>query len=73
MQKKITLEINQRVGSFKKGDTVRINVDENGTPLDKYWRRRLKDAERDHCVTVQKTRSASKQAKIETPANDKPE
>ena len=36
-----------------------IKTDANGVPLDKFWRRRLKDAETDNCVEIIK-RSKSK-------------
>lgn len=37
---------------FKSGDVVEALVDENGTPLDKSWRDRLKDSVHDNCVTL---------------------
>lgn len=70
MPKQLTLEINKRVGKLNPGDTITIDIDENGTPLDKFWRRRLYDSKIDHCVTVQKKRAVSKQTKIDTSAED---
>lgn len=34
------------------GDVVEVAVDSEGTPLEQFWRRRLKDAERDDCCEV---------------------
>lgn len=35
------------LGQHKKGDQILITVDEDGIPLDHYWRKRLKEAEKD--------------------------
>ena len=35
-----------------KGNTVTVSVDRDGTPLDKNWRRRLKDSKIDGCVEI---------------------
>jgi hypothetical protein len=34
---------------------VTIQTDNNGVPLEKFWRNRLKDAEIDNCVEVVKS------------------
>ena len=34
------------------GDEVDIETDKHGTPTEKYWRNRLRDATRDKCVEV---------------------
>ena len=46
------LKINKPVRGYKPGDEVPVRCDENGTPLDLVWRRRLKDAEQDSCVEL---------------------
>ena len=33
---------------------LKIEVDENGTPLDLNWRRRMRDSKRDGCIEVLK-------------------
>jgi len=45
------IKILKALKDHKAGDIIEVS-DKAGTPLDKYWRRRLKDAERDHCVEV---------------------
>ena len=54
--KTLTLKINNVPGY---SGTVAIDVDKNGTPLQKFWRKRMKEAEADNCVEVVKA-SASK-------------
>lgn len=48
----ITLENKSDVtlGGIAPGGKVRVKVDRDGTPLDRYWRNRLRDAEIDGCV-----------------------
>lgn len=40
--------------------TVSIQTDENGVPLEKFWRNRLRDAATDNCVEVIKAPKPSK-------------
>jgi len=35
---------------FVEGQIIQIETDGENTPIDKYWRRRLKDAPFDNCV-----------------------
>lgn len=35
-----------------KGNSITVSVDRDGTPLDKNWRRRLKDSKIDGCVEI---------------------
>lgn len=35
---------------YKVGDVVTVVCDEKGTPKDRYWRKRFKDAEIDNCL-----------------------
>ena len=51
MTKSYKLKINNVKGY---AGVVSIATDENGTPLDQTWRRRLKDAEFDNCVELVK-------------------
>ncbi len=57
--KTITLEIKKPLADKKPGDTVALKCDREGTIIDRYWRRRLVDAEIDNCVKVIKNRSKS--------------
>ena len=42
---------------------VDVKTDSNGTPLDRFWRKRLKDAEIDGCVEVVKPKSTKESKK----------
>lgn len=58
------LKINKRVKGHAVGAVVDVPVDADGTPLDKFWRRRLKDAKIDECVEVVKpSRTKAKENK----------
>lgn len=52
--KKKTLKINQPLRGYAPGQTIQIEVDESGVPLERYWRDRLKDAQADSCVELVK-------------------
>jgi len=56
------LKLNQPMAGYEAGHTVTIQTDSCGVPLEKFWRRRLKDAKIDNCVEVVKA-SKSKQEK----------
>lgn len=48
------LKLNQPLAGYEVGREVTIQTDRNGVPLEKFWRRRLKDAKIDNCVEVVK-------------------
>ena len=48
------LKIN-KVSGYAAGAVIDIQTDSGGIPLDKFWRKRLKDAALDDCVEVVKT------------------
>jgi bifunctional DNA-binding transcriptional regulator/antitoxin component of YhaV-PrlF toxin-antitoxin module len=50
MTKKAKLKLHVAMSGYKKGDIVKIEVDDRGVPLDRFWFRRLKDSKLDHCV-----------------------
>lgn len=54
--KTIKLKINIPMQGYAAGREISIEADRSGVPLDKFWRRRLKDAEIDDCVCVVKNR-----------------
>ena len=58
--KTIKIKINTPIRDYPVGFEVTVETDSNGTPLDKYWRRRLKDAEIDNCVEVVKSSQPKK-------------
>jgi hypothetical protein len=47
------MTFNKKVHGRKPGTVERIQVDKNGTPLDKHLRRRLKDSPIDNCVSLE--------------------
>lgn len=48
-----SLQINKNVGGKVPGDVIQIKVDKEGTPIDRYWRDRVKDSSIDNCVEFQ--------------------
>lgn len=48
-EKKV-LQLNVPLRGLPKGAKVKIEVDKKGTPTERYWRDRLKDAKKDKCV-----------------------
>ncbi len=61
MAKKSTVTLTINAASLKKrfGDTVKIEVDENNTPLDRYWRSRVRDSKIDNCVSLPEVKTTS--------------
>ena len=53
------------IGNRQADSTVRVKVDANGTPIDRFWRRRLKDAEHDGCCEIIKSRAKKVPSKNE--------
>jgi len=53
-------EINKPFYGHKVGETVTISVDKKGTPIDQMWRRRLKAAKIDNCISLKKAVSKTK-------------
>ncbi len=67
--KKVKLKINIPMLGMRTGDEAVIDTDKNGIPLDKFWRRRLKDSQIDGCVEVvvekaQEAKSIQKQEQL---------
>lgn len=54
MIKSVTIENKSMVSlhGLKPGKQAVIQVDQEGTPLDQHWRRRLKDSITDGCIAV---------------------
>lgn len=50
--KKLKIKLNRPLRGFQTGHEMRINVDKNGIPFDRYWRDRFKDAPIDNCLEV---------------------
>ncbi len=51
MSDTITIKVH-RVSGFAPGEEVPVTVDPEGIPLDRFWRRRLRDSKRDKCCEV---------------------
>lgn len=54
------VKINNLPG-YTPGTVVTVETDEKGTPLESFWRRRLKDAEIDQSVEVVKSSRSRKE------------
>lgn len=46
------LKLNTPLAGMPAGAEVKIAVDKDGIPVDKYWRRRLADSKKDGCVEL---------------------
>jgi len=57
------VKLNTPMQGYEAGREVTIECDSSGVPLQKFWRRRLKDAKIDNCVEVIKP-SKPKQEKV---------
>ncbi len=51
MKGQLPIKINKNFGSYKAGTIIKVRQ-QNGIPLDEYWRKRIRDSEIDDCVTV---------------------
>lgn len=56
----VTLTINNSALKKLFGESIQINVDENGVALDRYWRNRIRDSKIDNCVTITETKKSRK-------------
>ena len=52
MSRKVTIKLNAPLRGYAAGTELRIEVDKDGTPLERYWRDRFKDAKTDKCVEL---------------------
>ncbi len=62
----IKLKLNMPFQGFAAGREITVKADANGVPLEKFWRRRLKDAVSDNCVEIvsqEKPKKSLKEAK----------
>lgn len=53
------IEIDMDFGPYKKGQIIPVKADE-GIPLNKYWRDRLRDAKYDNCCHIVKEETPTK-------------
>lgn len=61
------LKLNTALRGHRAGAIVPIKTDKQGTPLDQYWRNRIKDSVTDNCVEII---SKPKKKPIETKKED---
>ena len=53
------IKLNTAMKSYAKGQEITIG-DENGVPIDPFWRRRLKDAKIDNSIEIVQTKPETK-------------
>lgn len=58
MTKRIEIRINKPIRGYPVGHRIRILVDKNGVPMDRYWRDRFKDAPIDRCIEIVKRKKS---------------
>lgn len=46
------IKLNTSLRGYPKGIELKIKVDTAGTPLERYWRDRLKDSKIDNCIEI---------------------
>jgi hypothetical protein len=60
--KTIKVKLNVRLGGYEEGAIVTLQTDGAGVPIEKFWRRRLRDAETDNCMEAVKSSKPKKEA-----------
>lgn len=63
--KKIEIELKTSLRKYPAGMRLKILVDKNGTPFERYWRDRFKDAKIDGCVAIVETKKKKKKRSTE--------
>jgi hypothetical protein len=63
MSKNLKLKVNFDVFNHKSGDIINVKCDEKGEVIDKFWRDRLKDSEKDNCVEIVKGAQSNAKSK----------
>lgn len=67
------IKILKSLGAYITGQIVRVEVDSNGVPLSRFWRRRLKDSAKDgFCQFVEEKESKAEPRSEKKPRNDSP-
>lgn len=61
--KSITIKLNVPLKGKKAGAEFPIMVDKAGTPLDLFWRKRVKDSKIDNCLEIVKKTKEKKGGK----------
>lgn len=50
--KKVKFQVNKICGGHQIGDVIELQCDEDGSPVSRYWYRRLIDAQTDNCISL---------------------
>ncbi len=53
--KNIRIQVKKQMANHSVGDIVHLDADDNGVPIDFFWRRRLRDAKMDGCCEIMKS------------------
>ena len=61
--REIKLKLNIPLAGYQAGQTVTVQTDRANVPLDRFWRRRMKDAKIDNCLQVVNNTKRSKPEK----------
>ena len=64
---KIRVKVLKDFDGHKAGDEIAVSCDNEGTPLERSWRRRLKDSATDNCCEIVK----KQRSKVKTSTGDK--
>lgn len=67
MKNTISVKVNKTIPGYPVGVSVIVRINAKGIPLEKFWRDRLRDAETDDCIEIQKPKPKTKQ---DTPKED---
>lgn len=63
MENKIKIKLNRDLRGLRTGTEIKIKVDKEGTPLERYWRDRMKEAPIDNCIEIITTKAKAKPKK----------
>ena len=56
MMNRIKIKVNKMIPPYQVDQIVEVLCDKEGTPLDAFWRRKLRDAKFDQCCEVKVNR-----------------
>jgi len=59
----VKVKVLKNIPGWQKDQTVVVETDKEGTPLDLHWRRRFRDAKTDNCIEIDQPNKQAKPAK----------
>ena len=68
--KSVQIKLNKPLKNYKIGAIIKIQVDDTGIPIDRYWFRRMKDCIIDPCFEVLEERCNKKEKKVSKKQDD---